>query len=140
MWAASADPAPAVSARTTTISSRDATPPSGSTVKARPQCLRPHPRGVRGEVQGTDRGDESRDRGSAAADGFGRGRWAAVGGEGGQTDEERINRKPFADVRMNFLYLQRIYWKWKLSNANFEMFGKADLSTCLAAVIRPRNR
>ena len=28
--------------------------------KARPQCLRPYPRGVRGEAQGADRGDESR--------------------------------------------------------------------------------
>lgn len=26
--------------------------------KARPQCLRPHPRGVRGKAQGADRGDE----------------------------------------------------------------------------------
>lgn len=28
--------------------------------KACPQCLRSHPRGVRGEAQGTDRGDEGR--------------------------------------------------------------------------------
>ena len=26
--------------------------------KARPQCLRPYPRGVRGEAEGVDRGDE----------------------------------------------------------------------------------
>lgn len=26
--------------------------------KARPQCLRPYPRGVRGKTQGADRGDE----------------------------------------------------------------------------------
>ena len=26
--------------------------------KARPQCLRPYPRGVRGEVESADRGDE----------------------------------------------------------------------------------
>ena len=36
-----------------------------------PQCLRPHPRGVRGKAEGADRGDEGRDCGSAAADGFG---------------------------------------------------------------------
>lgn len=36
--------------------------------KARPQCLRTHPRGVRGEVEGTDRGDEGRDCGDAAAE------------------------------------------------------------------------
>lgn len=50
--------------------------------KARPQCLRTHPRGVRGEAEGVDFGDEGRDCGSKAADGFGRGRWATVGGEG----------------------------------------------------------
>ena len=44
--------------------------------ETRTQCLRPHPRGVRGEAQGTDRGDEGRDCGSEAAEGFGRGRWA----------------------------------------------------------------
>ena len=59
--------------------------------KARPQCLRSHPRGVRGETEGTDCGDESGDRGSTAAEGSGRGRWAAVGGEG-QTGKEKINR------------------------------------------------
>ena len=35
--------------------------------KARPQCLRPYPRGVRGETEGADRGDESGDRGPAEA-------------------------------------------------------------------------
>ena len=55
--------------------------------KARPKCLRPYSQGVRGEAEGTDRGDEGRDCGSAAADGFGRGRWAAAGGEERQTDE-----------------------------------------------------
>ena len=44
--------------------------------KARPQRLRPHPRGVRGKTEGADRGDESGDRGSTAAEGSGRGRWA----------------------------------------------------------------
>lgn len=29
--------------------------------KARPQCLRPYPRGVRGEAEGVDRGDEGGD-------------------------------------------------------------------------------
>lgn len=47
--------------------------------KARPQCLRPHPRGVRGEAQGPDRGDESGDRGSTAAES--RGDTAARAGE-----------------------------------------------------------
>lgn len=95
---------------------------------------------MRGEAEDADRGDEDRDCGSTTAEGFGRRKWTTAGGEGRQTDKEWINRKPFADVRMNFLHLQRVYWEWKLSNANFEMFGKADLSTCLAAVIRPRNR
>lgn len=53
--------------------------------KARSQCLCPHPRGVRGEAEDTDRGDESRDRGGTAAEGFGRRRWAAAGGEERQT-------------------------------------------------------
>lgn len=46
-----------------------------------PQHLRPHPRGVRGEAEGTDRGDEGRDCGSKTAEEFGRGRWATAGGE-----------------------------------------------------------
>lgn len=49
--------------------------------KARSQCLRPHPRGVRGETEGANRGDEGGDRGSEEVDGFGRGRWTATGGE-----------------------------------------------------------
>ena len=36
--------------------------------ETRPQCLRPHPRGVRGEAEDTDRGDEGRDRGDEAAE------------------------------------------------------------------------
>ena len=56
--------------------------------KARPQCLRPHPRGVRGKAEGADRGDEGRDRRSAAAEGFGRRRWKSAGGEERQTGEE----------------------------------------------------
>lgn len=51
--------------------------------KARSQCLCPHPRGMRGETEGVDRGDEGGDCGSAAAEGFGRGRWATAGGEEG---------------------------------------------------------
>lgn len=47
---------------------------------------------MRGEAQGTDRGDEGRDRRSAAAEGSGRGRWAAAGGEAGQAGKEKINR------------------------------------------------
>lgn len=56
--------------------------------KARSQCLCPHPRGVRGEVEGANRGDESGNCGGAATEGFGRGRWAAAGGEERQTGEE----------------------------------------------------
>ena len=37
--------------------------------ETRPQCLRPHPRGMRGEAEGADQGDEGRDCGSEAADG-----------------------------------------------------------------------
>lgn len=36
--------------------------------KARPQCLRPHPRGVRGEAEDADRGDEGRNCGGEAAE------------------------------------------------------------------------
>lgn len=36
--------------------------------KARPQCLRPYPRGVRGKTERADRGDEGRDRGGEAAE------------------------------------------------------------------------
>lgn len=39
--------------------------------KARPQCLCPYPRGVRGEAEGTDHGDEGGDCGGAAAKGGG---------------------------------------------------------------------
>ena len=52
--------------------------------KARPQCLCPHPRGVRGEAEGTDRGDEGRDCGSAAADGGG---GASTAGTGERQEE-----------------------------------------------------
>lgn len=44
--------------------------------------------GVRGEVEGTDRGDEGRDCGSEAADGFGRGRWKSAGRKEGQSGKE----------------------------------------------------
>ena len=37
---------------------------------------------MRGETEGADCGDEGRDRGSKAAEEFGRGRWAATGGKG----------------------------------------------------------
>ena len=43
---------------------------------------------MRGEVEGTDRGDEGRDCGDAADEGFGRGRWAAARGKEGQTGKE----------------------------------------------------
>lgn len=43
---------------------------------------------MRGETEGVDREDEGRDRGGAAAEGFGRGRWAAARGKEGQTGKE----------------------------------------------------
>ena len=61
--------------------------------KARPQCLRPYPRGMRGEAESADRGDEGRDCGSEAADGFGRGRWATARGEEGQAGW-KVNLSP----------------------------------------------
>lgn len=45
---------------------------------------------MRGEVEGANRGDEGRDCGSAAAEGFGRGRWAATGGKGQTGEEEKL--------------------------------------------------
>lgn len=53
--------------------------------ETRPQCLRPHPRRVRGKAQGIDRRNESRDCGSTTADGFGRGRWKSAGRKEGQS-------------------------------------------------------
>ena len=43
---------------------------------------------MRGETEGTDCGDESGDRGSTAAEGSGRGRWAAARGEEVQAGKE----------------------------------------------------
>ena len=40
--------------------------------KARPQCLCPHPRGVRGEAEGADCGDESGDCRGATTERYGR--------------------------------------------------------------------
>ena len=48
--------------------------------KSTPAMSMPTPARSAGEAKGADRGDEGRNRGSAAADGFGRGRWAAAGG------------------------------------------------------------
>ena len=61
--------------------------------KARPQCLCPHPRGVRGEVEGAYRGDEGRDCRGATTEGFGQRRWAAAGGEAGQAGR-KVNSSP----------------------------------------------
>ena len=62
---------------------------------------------MRGEAQGTDRGDEGRDCGSAAADGFGRGRRATVGGEGKADKKVRRsidkNIEKLASLQMNLL-------------------------------------
>lgn len=55
-----------------------------------PQRLRPHPRGVRGEAEGADHGDESGDCGGATTEEFGRGRWAASGGKGQTGEEEKL--------------------------------------------------
>lgn len=67
--------------------------------------------------------------------------WESKPGEGGYFDKVSfLFWAIFYGLGADFLYLQRIYEERKLSTANFIMFGKADLSTCLAAVIRPRNR
>ena len=47
--------------------------------ETRPQCLRPYPRGVRGEAEGADRGDESGNCRGAAADGGGGASTAGTG-------------------------------------------------------------
>ena len=59
----------------------DFKPYVGRRQKALPQCLRPYPRGVRGKTERADRGDESGNCGSAAAERHGRRRWAAAEGE-----------------------------------------------------------
>ena len=64
--------------------------------KARPQCLCPHPRGVRGEAESADRGDEGRDRGGAAAEGSGGRQWPASGGKERKVGEEgEVNRPEY---------------------------------------------
>ena len=60
--------------------------------KARTECLRPHPRGVRGEAESADRGDEGRDRGSTAAESGGD-TSAAGGGEGQEERTEENGEK-----------------------------------------------
>ena len=50
----------------------------------------PHPRGVRGEAEGADRGDESGNCGGATAKRYGRRRWAAARGEEVQAGKEEI--------------------------------------------------
>lgn len=47
--------------------------------ETRPQCLRPYPRGVRGEAESTDCGDEGRNCGGEAADGGGGASTAGTG-------------------------------------------------------------
>ena len=64
MWVASTDRVPAASPRSTSL--------RGALTRrqeARPQWLRPHPRGVRGKAQGADLGDKSRAGGTEVADG-----------------------------------------------------------------------
>lgn len=58
--------------------------------KARTECLRPHPRGVQGEAEDADCGDEGGDCRGAAAERYGRGRWAATGGKGETGEEEKL--------------------------------------------------
>lgn len=53
--------------------------------ETRPQCLRPHPRGVRGKTEGADHRDENRTRGAEAAEG---GRYTSATGSGGEEGAE----------------------------------------------------
>lgn len=58
--------------------------------KARPQCLRPYPRGVRGEAEDADRGDESGDCGTETAEGGGD---IASSGAGKESEENEKVKK-----------------------------------------------
>ena len=62
---------------------------------------------MRGETEGTDRGDEGRDRGGATTEEFGRGRWATVGGEGKADKKVRRsidkNIEKLVSLQMNLL-------------------------------------
>lgn len=62
---------------------------------------------MRGETESVDRGDEGRDRGSAAPEESGRGRWATVGGEGKADKKVRRsidkNIEKLVSLQMNIL-------------------------------------
>lgn len=65
--------------------------------KARPQCLRPYPRGVRGEVEGTDHGDEGGDCGNAAVESGGD---IASPGVGKESEEnEKVKKEQVKRIR-----------------------------------------
>ena len=65
--------------------------------KARPQCLRAHPRGVRGEAEGTDRGDEGGDCGNAAVESGGD---IASPGVGKESEEnEKVKKEQVKRIR-----------------------------------------
>lgn len=83
--------------------------------ETRPQYLRPYPRGVRGEAENVDHGDEGGNCGSAAVDGYGQGRWATDRGEEGQAGKEEINRTATdveysASVTVKYDYLRLLAW------------------------------
>ena len=62
--------------------------------EARPECLCPHPRGVRGEAEGADRGDEGRAGGSEAPEGGGDTSTAGAGkGQEERTEENEKGEK-----------------------------------------------
>ena len=65
--------------------------------KARPQCLCPHPRGVRGKTESADRGDEGRDCGSEAAESRGD---IASPGVGKESEEnEKVKKEQVKRIR-----------------------------------------
>lgn len=65
--------------------------------KARPQCLRPHPRGVRGETESADRGDEGGDCGNAAVESGGD---IASPGVGKESEEnEKVKKEQVKRIR-----------------------------------------
>ena len=69
---------------------------------------------MREEAQGADRGDESRDCGSATANGFGQGQWAAAGGEEGQAGKEEIIYSEMPPRILNteggiFSYIEKLF-------------------------------
>ena len=65
--------------------------------ETRPQCLRPHPRGVRGKAESADCGDESGDcRGEAAKSG---GDIASSGVEKESEENEKVKKEQVKRIR-----------------------------------------